>query len=98
MIDSQSGVRNRDTAALIRRLSSPFWSIFEICSKRTFGVISVSGKRIAAPALASSLAFFVWWSLVADGYGIKIDGTPAAAISETVIAPARHITASADVK
>ena len=38
---------------------------------------------IAPPVAAKYSAFFAWWSPVANGYGTKIAGRPAAAISQT---------------
>ena len=38
---------------------------------------------IAPPVAAKYSAFFAWWSPVANGYGTRIAGRPAAAISQT---------------
>ena len=49
---------------------------------------------IAPPARTKCCAFFAWWSPVANGYGTRIAGFPAAAISQTE-PPARETTRSA---
>ena len=49
---------------------------------------------IAPPAWTKYSAFFAWWSAVANGYGTRIAGFPAAAISQTEL-PARASTRSA---
>ena len=49
---------------------------------------------IAPPARTKCSAFFAWWSPVANGYGTRIAGRPAAAISQTEL-PARARTRSA---
>ena len=60
-------------------------------SERTWsGTSSRSRSRtmIAPPARTKYSAFFAWWSAVANGYGTRIAGLPAAAISQTEL-PAR---------
>ena len=49
---------------------------------------------IAPPAWTKYSAFFAWWSAVANGYGTRIAGLPAAASSQTEL-PARASTRSA---
>ena len=49
---------------------------------------------IAPPACTKYSAFFAWWSPVANGYGTRIAGLPAAAISHTE-PPERASTRSA---
>ena len=57
---------------------------------RRSGVSSRSGTSTAPPASASARALAVWWSSAASGHGTRIDGTPRAASSATVVAPARR--------
>ena len=56
---------------------------------------SPSGSSTAPPALASTLAFLVWWSATTLGEGTSTAGLAMAAISAMVDAPARHSTRSA---
>src|SRR6476646_3470299 len=56
-------------------------------SERTMSVtpaMSSSRTMIAPPACTKCCALCAWWSPVANGYGTKIAGRPAAAISHTV--------------
>src|SRR5699024_7805098 len=53
------------------------------------------GHNQAPPQEVRYLALAVWWSSIAWGNGTNRAATPAAAISATVMAPARHTTTSA---
>src|SRR6185369_11607608 len=50
------------------------------------------------PASTRNLALVVWWSSTADGKGTNTAAAPTAAISVTVLAPARHTIRSASAK
>ena len=60
-----------------------------------FGFIPACGKWIAALPSAMWTALSFWWLVVDSSSGTRMLGTPAAASSATVIAPARQITMSA---
>ena len=60
-------------------------------------VSSRSSTTSAPPTRAMTSAFLRWWSSVAVGSGTRIAGRPAAASSDSVVAPARQITRSAAV-
>ena len=58
---------------------------------RAVGEKSFCAMTMPPLLVLNSAAFEVWWSSAAVGSGTRIDGMPAAAISETEEAPAREI-------
>ena len=73
------------------RAGSP--SSSSTCARSRAAISSSSAITTAAPASAIQRAFLAWWSAVACGYGTRIAGLPAAAISKTE-PPARATTRS----
>lgn len=108
MFHAQSSSQAATTASVARSCcsflaSSPRSSSVErsvFCSKpaSTPGVSSLWGISQPAPWSTRKRALWVWWSSTADGKGTNSAGAPTAAISVTVLAPARQITQSASAK
>src|SRR5579863_1907046 len=59
---------------------------------------SGSGINLAAPERSNSSALRIWWLSVAAPKGMKMAARPAAATSETVMAPDRQTIRSASAK
>jgi len=62
------------------------------------GLNSCCGTSQPPPASVRKRALRVWWSSTANGKGTKIAAAPTAAISVTVLAPARQTITSAAAK
>src|SRR3989338_7303817 len=88
MVVAASGLANWRASVDIFASSWAFETKYLNFSRKKCGAMFDSSSTTAAPVLAYSYAFWIWWFCAASGKGMRMDGLPRAAISNMEPDPA----------